>query len=607
MWRHWENVTWITTRDGQQSQLTISLTGDEEDAVAIDEEPIRDDSGRHGTTVCLDLRPGVPIPKSENLVKYLSRHFALITILTDPARRLIFMEGDNLQIIAYEMPTGDRWLDAVRFPLPGYLDEYIEVTLYEAPELLDETGSGKLGQPQYQRYSLLVTSKRAGYEIWPGGAFAKRQPESTYLRRFFGRVDVPLIKDLLIDSDLLSGGEEIVSPDRRGLVRGSEHKFSAALDDAIEEALKPHMERLKQQSLRANADQTTPETKQMFRNLEGVVNDYVREVTEEDPPGPGHDPGSDLKGLRLIPPKRHVAPMRSTHITIRYEPRNGDARNAQDLVATITIADEANSTTTDTLPLVNRGRYSSSTYPLDGRAADSIIEITAVVSDEQADGLILWQDAPPPTITDLKFERKHYTMQPGANRIVRLLGPAEYQDQIPNIGFVGESALQIEHIDHSLRWSEAKECCVYSVRVMGEETNLNGTLHAEVDGAEVFTEVRTRVPGLSGMEIKLSEEYADATERVWYNAETGLLIVNAKHPEISRFLGPYENGRPGQKDLEFRTMLRELVCHAVVSYTLQESQPELREPSAIIGAYEREYEKLIARTRDILVPRTKRE
>ncbi len=597
------DVTWITTRDGWQSQLTISFSGDEEDTVTI-EEQIPDDSGRHGTTVWLKLQSGVRLPKNENLVKLLSRHFALIPILTDRSRRLVLMEGDSFQTITYKMPTGECWLDAVRFPLPGYPNESIEVTLYEAPEPLDETESGRVGQSQYWRHSLLVMSGRAAYEFWPGGAFAKRQPESTYLRRFFGRVDVPLINRLLKESDIITGGEEIVSRNRHGLARGSEHRLSAALDDAIEEALKPHMERLKQQSLRANTDQTTPENKRMLRDLAGVVNDYVREVTEVDPPGPGPDPGPDLKGLRLIPQTRHVEPMRPARMTIRYEPKDGAA---QDLVATITVADEVNSHSTDTLPLVSHGHYSSATYRLPGQVADSVIELMAEVSGEQAKGLVLWQEDAPPTITELRFERKSYTMKPESARVVRLLAPAEYQDRVPAVGFVSETPLRLERIDRSLQWNNERECCVYAVRVTGGEEDLKSTLRAEVDDTEAFAEVRTRLPGLAGMEIKLSEEYADATERVWYNAEASLLIVNAKHPEVSRFLGSYEEGRPGQDDLEFRTMLRELVCHAVVSYTLQEAQSELRDVGQILGAYEREYEKLIARTRDILVPRTKRE
>ncbi len=595
------DVTWITTRDGQQSQLTISLSLDEDDAVAI-AEPIHDDSGRHGTFVRLKLLGDVSIPRNDNLAKLLSRHFALVPILTDPSRRLVLTEGDSPQTITYEMPAGERWLDAVRFPLPGYADdEFVEVTLYETPELLDKDDSGRLGHPQYWRYSLLVTSGRAAYEFWPGGAFAKSQPESTYLRRFFGRVNVPLIKRLLIESDLIRGSEEIVSRNRHGLARGSEHRFSAALDDAIEDALKPHMERLKKESLRSNADQTTTKTRRMLRDLAGVLNDYVREETEGESPGGGTENGTDLKGLRLIPPTCHVEPMRQARMTIRYEPLDDMMEEA---VARVTISDEINSPMVDTLPLVNHGRYLSATYRLDGRAANSFVALTAEVSDEQVEGLVLWQADPPPTITELQFERRSYTMKPESNRIVRLLAPAEYQDRIPDVGFADQTDLQIEHISHSLHWDEARGCCMYAIRVTGEEADLKGTVRASVDDTEKFAEIRTRLPGLSGMEVKLSEEHVDVPQRVWYDAEVNLLTVNAKHPDVSRFLGPYEESRPGQESLEFRTMLRELVCHAVVSYALQETQSELRDTGQILGAYEREYERLIERTRSILIPDT---
>ncbi|MCY3569075.1 MAG: hypothetical protein OXH38_10640, partial [Chloroflexi bacterium] len=137
--------------------------------------------------------------------------------------------------------------------------------------------------------------------------------------------------------------------------------------------------------------------------------------------------------------------------------------------------------------------------------------------------------------------------------------------------------------------------------VSGEHADLNATLRGTVGEFEDVTQVCTRMPGLAGMRIDISEQFEDATERVWFDAVENVLTVNAKHADVSRFLGPYEEGRPGQDSLTFRTLLRELVCHAVVSHTLQVAQSELRDPGQILGQYERDYERLIERTRGILV------
>ena len=590
------DVTWITVRDGFQSQLTIGLMSGDDDAVEI-ADPIADEPDKHGTTVQLQLRDGVRIPHSENLAKLLSRHFALIPILTDPARRLVLVERGSQKRIVHEMREGVQRLDLVRFKLPTYPGESIEVTLYEAPESLDEAETGRLNQPQYWRHSLLVTSGRAAYEFWPGSEYSK-PPESAYFRRLFGRVNVPMINRLLIESDILSGGEEVVSRNRHGLARGGEHRFSAALDEALTEALRPHIERMRQEALRSNADQTTPKTQRMLNDLASELNDYVREETEAEPGGSGTESGDKLAGLRVIPSTRHVEPMRPARLLVRYQPSSPPI---QPPIATVTISDDSNTPIDEAITLKDRGGYFSSSYRLEGREAESFIELLVRIEREEAPALVLWQDRIYPEIDAMRFERTRYTMKPGSTRNVRLLAPVEYHDLCPRVEFVDQTALEMAHVDTAFRWDDERECCVYTVRVSGELDGLSADVRGEVEGVEKFTKVRTKLPGLSGMKIELSEQYEDAPERVWYDAETNLLTVNAKHRDASGFLGPYEEGRPGQESLPFRTMLRELVCHAVVSHTLQESQSELRDPGQILGAYEREYERLIERTRGILV------
>ncbi|MCY3568150.1 MAG: ATP-binding protein [Chloroflexi bacterium] len=381
------DVTWITTRGGQQSQLTLSLSSDEDDAVAI-ADPIPDPSGRHGTTVQLQLREGVRIPRHEHLTKLLSRHFALVPILNDPMRKLVLIGGEEPEAIEYTMPEGVKWLDKVRFDLPGYEGESIEVTLFESPEALDEPETGRLGQAQYWRHSLLVASGRAAYEFWPGGSYTS-PPESSYFRRLFGSVDVPLINRLLIESDILSGGEEVVSRNRHGLARGTDHRFSAALDDALDEALRPHIERMRQEALATNADQTTTKTQRMLNQLASVLNDYVREETETEHEGPGTEADETLRGLRLIPPTRHVEPLLPAHLLIRYEPVDDVAREP---LVEVTVSDDLSVPSTEPLQLIRRRGYFSASYRLEGRPADSVVELTAELADEQAEALVLWQE-----------------------------------------------------------------------------------------------------------------------------------------------------------------------------------------------------------------------
>lgn len=590
------DTTWITYRDGLRTDLTIRLDLDDDEPVEI-AEPIQARHDLHGTRVELSLRKKVNLPRFSTLVKLLSRHYALRPLMLDSTRRLLVTDGKTQERVSYAAPEGKALLEGRRRPLCQGSDHQIRVTLSQADEPLGVDDSGKLGQQAYWRHSLLVTSGRAAYEIWPGGEFAK-PPDSSYLMRLYGQADVPVINDMLRESELVRGAEEIVDRNRKGLVRGADQSFVAMLDKSIADAVRPYMERLRREAERSSADYESTETKRMLSRLAGELQKYIQEELEEPPDE--RLAGSVIEGLQIIPAARHVPPMQPASVVVRYQAASVPEWPP---VAVVRVQDEWHRPAVTELPLQLRGDYCSATLKLDGREDGSIVEVVAELPGREARAMIMWEVRDVPIVEELKWEYDRYSMKPGGVRNCRLLGPVDVLGVVPTVGFAGKTELEMEAVDRAFEWDAARECCVYRLRVSGDVDGLHGVLLGSVEDTHVLADVRTRLPGLAGMKIVISEEHGDARERAWYVSSTQELIVNAKHAEVARYLGPaLPDHRPGQHSLPFRTMLRELVCHAVVSHTLQESQSELREPSQVLGAYEREYERLIARTRAILVP-----
>ena len=585
-------TTWSSVRDGEHATLTIRLH-DQDEAAWESQDLGSFPEGEHGTEVTIHLRSDVSIPRHSNLLDRLGRHFALRPILLDKHRNVTLSDGSSTRRIAFEQPRGRKKLGDSEVELEGFDGVTAIVRLFE----LEDSAADSLSR-EYYRYSLLVRSDRAAYEIWPGGQFA-RHPYATFLRRLCGEVEIPALNRLMRERDK-EDLPPIVTRGRRGLERGSAHEFAAALDRAIESVVAPHIERMQREARLSTVDATTPESRKMLDQLAAELAKYVKEQTDDEFTGPGRTEPRVPLGLSFIPPVVFAPPEQEARLVVRYKP---PMMGQNEVTANVSRQDDDSERQAGSVALKARYDYYSRTIRIPGRADGALTRLDAELDDLSADAEIQWRDQPGPVVDGVRFDSGRYGVRQGGRRNAKLLAPFSALngnlDQKPKV------SLDTRGIAFELgqRFIESPDgqYAIFEIALLGNERGAEGTLTAALGANPVSVPVSVTSGGLAGLKIIYEDGVEGEPNRAWYEADQNLLKINALHPDVKRFLGPKDEMWPGQSTPEFRTLLRELVCHTMVSYAVSRTADSTLEPAEVLGRYEIEVQGLIRRTRALLV------
>lgn len=585
-------TTWSSVRGGKRTELTIKLHG--RDKAAWESEDWGSaPSTEHGTSVTIRLKPEVSIPRHPNLLERLGRHFALRPILLDRHRNLTLSDGTLTQRIVFEQPRGRKNLGDSEVELTGFNGVTAIVRLFE----LEDSAVDSLPR-EYYRYSLLVRSARAAYEIWPGGQFA-RHPHATFLQRLCGEVEIPALNNLMRERDK-AGLSPIVTRGRRGLERGSNHEFAAALDDAIESVIAPQIERMQREARLSTVDATSPESRKMLDQLAAELARYVKEQTDDEFTGPGRTEPRVPLGLSFIPQVVIVAPEQEARLVVRYKP---PMMGSSEITANVSQQDDGGARKTGALPLKARYDYYSQTIRIPGRADGALTRLDAEFENLSADAAIQWRDRPGPVVDEVRFDNTRYGVRQGSRRNAKLLAPFSALngnlDQKPKIS-LDTRGIAFE-LGQGFIESPDGQYAIFEIALLGNERGAEGTLTAKLGRHSASVPVSVTSGGLAGLKIIYEDGVEGEPNRAWYEADQNLLKINALHPDVKSFLGPKEEMWPGQSTPEFRTLLRELVCHTMVSYAVSRTADSTLEPAEVLGRYEIEVQGLIRRTRSLLV------
>lgn len=591
-------TTWSSVRDGKRAKLTIKLHErdkadwkDGEDWKSRDLGPAPE--GEHGTEVAIYPRTDVSIPRHPNLLERLGRHFALRPILLDRHRNLTLSDGTSTQRVSFEQPRGRKNLGESEVELEGFDGVTAIIRLFE----LEDSAADSFPR-EYYRYSLLVRSARAAYEIWPGGRFS-RHPRATFLQRLYGEVEIPALNQLMRDRDK-AGLPPIVTRGRRGLERGSGHEFAAALDGAIESIVAPQIERMQREARLSTVDATTPESRKMLDQLAAELAKYVKEQTDDELTGPGGTEPRVPLGLSFIPPVVLAAPEQEARLVVRYKP---PMMGPDEVTANVSRQDDDGGHQAGPLPLKARYDYYSRTIRIPGRADGALTRLDAKFDDLSADAAIHWRDRPGPVVDEVRFDSTRYGVRQGGRRNAKLLAPFTALngdlDQKPKVS-LDTRGIAYE-LGHGFIESPDGQYAIFEIALLGNERGAEGTLTATLGPRSASVPVSVTSGGLAGLKIIYEDGVEGEPNRAWYEADQNLLKINALHPDVKRFLGPKEEMWPGQSTPEFRTLLRELVCHTMVSYAVSRTAEAGLEPAEVLGRYEIEVRELVRRTRVLLV------
>ena len=587
---------WISTRDGERNQFTIRLNNQPDDG--WDLEHLGDAPGDEaGTTVMIQLHPEVKIRRHKTLLQQLGRHYAMRPMLLDPHRAVWLSDGRTGERIVYPRPSHAKRIVEETVEVPGFTGLTASIKIDEHPDSLNDG----LQQP-YWLHSLIVTSGRAAYEIWAGKPF-QHQPELQHFERLSGRVDIPGLNKLILESERDPSQPLIITRDRKGLARGGDRSFSSALDQMIETALAPHIERMVKAAAKSTPGATSLEMRRRLDELGAELDKHLQEETDEELSDGKRRRRSVDAGLRFIPRRRIARPGEDSSVTVTFRPQEMDDEG--EYVAEVHQSVAGTSASPLTVPLVRRTDYYSRSISLGGRPEGTLMELDGRLGTERADGEIEWLDRPGPVVTQLEFDRQTYTFRAGRRRIARLRAPFSTLDgdldQKPEVSLQAVGATLVG-TSEGFAESDDGQFAVFEIAMQGEENGTTGTLTASIGGEQAEAAIRVHAGGLAGLRVELTDEFDSSMARAWFNAESNTLFVNAAHDDLAGYLGPKRQQWPGQESLPFRTMLRELVCHAMATYTVSSNETGESDPAAIFGEYERQVGKLLSRTRAILVP-----
>ena len=597
---HFGPVRWESKRNGEHTAFEIPNKGGASLDYTI--EPLGVVSRRdHETEVRLTIGHSFRVPRHDTLLQRLPRHYALRPILRDREGRLVLLgqgEGREKDKLVYQEPRGRSLASGLRVPIEGYPDCFADVSLWEADETLED------GEPwEYWKHSLLVTSGRSAHEVFHDSALA-REPNARYLGRLFGTADVPAINDLIreFESARRSGQEpsvqnptELVRRDRRGL--STEHPFVTALHAALDGVLRPHVERLREQSEHSQGG-VAPNLRRRLDAVGQLLGRYLEEENQTELPGTGMQGDLPEPGLTLVPPRCIALPGKAARTLVRYRPTGDTAYKSVEV-----LLDHGDTEmSTQTLELDPRDGYWSKTLTVDGRDAGARTEVLAVVGNDEATGTIEWEERETDEVEELQFERASYVVREGSERKLRLLGPIDLaaQDIRPEVSIAGDPGITMKSSAFVFGVDAKRNCAVCIITVTGRGVGARARVTARVGADEAKTALHVGSRGVSGLHIDFED--ADPAYRSRLDHDEGTLWVNRAHPVVKRYLGARTDDTSAQDSVHFRTMLAELLVAAVVRYQLQERYQEPVDASVVFTAYQQDLERLLTRVSSALVP-----
>ena len=600
---HFGPVKWRTWKDGEHHEFSL-----EHRAVATRRYSIKALTPRShrqsGTVVTLEVQKQFSIPRHSTLMDDLSRHYALRPILTDGSRSRIFLRNSGKsqpEEIKYQQPAGELLEDVdvtlSRYPGTAY------VAVYQSPEPLSD---GK--ERFYWRHSVLITSQGVAYDIFPGGRFAV-EPFASSLARLHGTIDVPQLAELMRDFDSREGKgiapdasnpTRLVRRDRTGLSR--DHPFVQELYRTIEDVLDPHITRLQEEAKSERAGRVTDENRRRFGDASRILGEYLQ---EEEVPVDGTGSGessADRTGLSIIPSSLVLEPEKSGAMTLRYQEagESSSSIDAPTVYVTVTLRHGDSYKFSEVLKK-RKGYYSKGVH-VKAETEGEVAQVHARYKSYPAEGTVRWQDREQRSIDTLQWQHKTYTLSQERNRHAILYAPwpmvADEDDW--SLKLSPEDCVVVVNM-RPFEYDYELDAGIAVVELRVAENGEPHSMVAEVGGERAIAELKLSKPPPGGLQIDL--ESFNIQRRAWYEEESGVLRVNAKHPAVERLLGEKEDGWPGQESLAFQSMLAELLAATMVRHSMSRTIEVTRESDVndLFAAYDTKVSILVANLQRVLI------
>ena len=584
---HFGRIRWDMVKAGKYSWVWIDRHGNGQKCRRPEDAgPIRDELGlsRDGVVATITCdRARFRRPQRDRIAHRLTYAVQLRNIVSNPKRTVKLQYNDEAAInLCYMPPNGMREAPPVAVEVKGYPGR-ARVVVAEVPTPFDDDSSDVVRQG-----GLLIMSGRSVHE-----ATLFKYENSPYAGYFLGSVRWDPIDDLsraFDDADQANlpldptNPFQIIRADRRGL--NPQHPAVKALRAAVEEVLRPHIER-KAREL-SGGGRETHQTKSRLAELARVIARFQAKKSEEldldvtRRSADGIDLTPEVPILEVIPPRKLMEFGRTQTFSVRLrsdavlgEPSEVDVLLS--LVADPEHCVELSGHKCTLRPdkrLEGRmtGTFTARAADVDGNA---MIEATlpglpgvateiTVVEPEEA--------LPPPPPTTFQFECSSYRVGLGKHKEILILAPgaavARHGAQVALVSSDPAGVL-IRHSAVELKYSKDGDWYQAVVDLEGRQYGASATVTAILGSgpvrAEVSVFVRRDETGPKPPVITLDAMASPVRGTYETDPSSGeiRITVNAAHPGVRRYFGPPPDF-PAQESTAARLMTAEIVADLTV-------------------------------------------
>jgi hypothetical protein len=593
------HVTVETIVDGRYDKAEITPTmqliewgGDGRKPGRATTEADRDELGiKHGngTVVRVELNVNQTVPRLETLKRDLPWHFALRDIMSSasPSSVRVSYGGSKPERLTWWPPEAELVHDH-EYPVSDYDNARYRFRLWKSRSPLEDPADKR-----FRRTGVIVQGIRGIHGVSFLASELENDPASEY---YFGHIECAAIDELAEEfNQCLERGEEhaasnpmlVLDPNRRGGLE-ERHPFTRALYqqpiEVLKEEFKKHRQSEKQRQRQVEAKETTERLRRLAKEASKFMRDKLDEAGALTSGEEVRTNDLMRKGVAISPTFTQIPVGKIRTFTVRVSRSLGLPMGSvvkvllgkaaeQSLEVVGVAADLESDPVHDDL---QRGTFALRAVAVGkaqvGCQVDGLDPVHAEV--QVVDPAPQDVDVP----DGFAFVRNTYTVRPGATK--RLLVRARFDHPVaeaPAVRFKveDESVLKLRQ-RHSLELVDGTTYYEGAVSVEGSKLNAKTRVTATMDGKSAQCVVTVSPREEQGIELSfelVDYELGQNYRATWDREQRNKLLITTQHESISRYLGPAEDGYPGQHTDAFRVLLAELisdnVCRRIVDEQLR--------------------------------------
>jgi len=580
----------------------------------------------NGTVVTIEVESRFTVPIHDRLKEEFSRYYSLRDLFSHPKREVILVDLNKHRQdpLTYSYPTGEMVFNE-RFSVPRYSGVTAHLVISKHASPFEQSTLP-------YREGIIIKSAAAIHDCTYFGL--ESEPFSW---RFTGELYCEFIDNLIREYDDRDEANpdnpnhpennpiRLLDPFRDGLIL--EHPLAQKLYKKCKEILRPFIEELKATEAPSKRSVTDENLERkldtLSKEISKVFEKKLSELEEEIPTGDVDAPGIKKLGigLHLIPYSEQSIPIildqpKTFSIVVKHY------EVLDESLPVDVISSDPDNIAVRASPVFLRKfsedrKVGTTTFTIEGSkiGAEAFIEVRYDGYDNFILVKVIEIPPPPEVPNGLSFEKPLYHLQINKEKtlVLRLKSAAKLDNQI-QAEIISDHPAEIVVKRGGkclLRETDIPIVLVGNCRIVGRRLKATGIITARVKGLEpvhtrVIVEEREPRSGIHFNPKPVDEDFGVLRSK-WDDKEPYLLLIAARHPSISRYLGePTEQVYPGLNDPRYHTVLAEVIAEALTFRILEkqfkkEGQDGMLDYTSTDAYYHRHFSEFLAITHKHLV------